>query len=425
MFWLIAGFGCAGVGAALALAVSVEIGVVLVVLGAGGLGVGVGLIWPSGTDIFKGLGAPASVEAEPGQLDDKEQRLGELISQRCDQVWEGIRDGRYVKREDGQVTDVDGGAIFNEIRDVVREVAALYHADSADAVREARVGDIAFAVRSATGDFLQLARQIPYVDPAGWSIREVMTRLEQVQKVRKLYNKLSSYQHYIKGATIAARLALGASPASIATWYVGGEAAKRVTGKVLTSYAEARLKELLESMVALVYLQVARMYDPRGAYRSAEWAALVEALRIHATIPGSDHNRKLLLDRVLGAQIPDEFATIALLSALAAHREPDSRTIPPVDFAPLLPEQRQAIADRLRDALADVKGLDTPAAREMIEDLERRLKCRIEVEAIRSGSSDGARANNGMRSAKTFLRRFLRRGWRSGRRALSRSENSP
>ena len=142
MFWLIAGFGCAGVGASLALAVSVEIGVALVVLGAGGLGVGVGLIWPSGTDIFKGLGAPASVEAEPGQLDDKEQRLGELISQRCDQVWEGIRDGRYVKREDGQVTDVDGGAIFNEIRDIVREVAALYHADSADAVREARVGDI-------------------------------------------------------------------------------------------------------------------------------------------------------------------------------------------------------------------------------------------------------------------------------------------
>ena len=424
VFWLFAGFGCAGVGVAFALVGSAEVGIALVVLGAVELGVAVGLAWSSDSDMLGGSGAITKVEQV--ELDDKEQHLGELISKRCDWVWEGIRDRRYVKYEDGRVVGPDGGAIFVEVQDIVKEVAALYHADSDDAMLEARIGDIVLAFRSASGDFLQRVRQIPYIDPAGWSVREVMTRLEQVQKGVELYRRLSPYQHYARGAMIAARLALGANPVSLAAWYVGGEAAKRVFGKVLGSIADAWLKDLLEGSVALVYLQVARTYDPRLAYRSADWVALVEVLRIHARIPGIDHNRKLLLDHILRAQILDEFAKMALLRALAADREPDARTIPPVDFVPLPPEQRQAIADRLRNILSEMKGLNVPTVGEMIEDLERRLECGVGIDVVRSGSPDYVRVKKGfvrgwVRSAKALLWR----GWRSGRRALSRSENSP
>ena len=420
VFWLVAGFGCAGVGVVFALVLSAEIGTALVVLGAVGLGVAVGLAWSPGGGTLGGLEAVTKVQQV--ELDDKEQHLGELISKRCDRVWEGIRDRRYVKYEDGRVVGPDGGAIFAEVQDVVKEVAALYHADSDDAMLEARIGDIALAFRSAAGDFLQLVRQLPYIDPAGWSVREVMTRLEQVQKGVELYRRLSPYQHYARGAMIAARLALGANPVSLAAWYVGGEAAKRVLGKVLGSIANARLEDLLEGSVALVYLQVARTYDPRLAYRSADWAALVEALRIHAQIPGIDHNRKLLLDHILRAQILDEFAKMALLRALAADREPDARTIPPVDFVPLPPEQRRAIADRLRDVLSQMEGLNVPTIGEMIEDLEHRLECEMGIDVVRSGRSGSPGFVRGrMRSAKVLLWR----GWRSGRRALSRSENFP
>ena len=66
-----------------------------------------------------------------------------------------------------------------------------------------------------------------------------------------------------------------------------------------------------------------------------DWAALVEALRIQACIPGVDRNRRVLLDRILGARIPDEFAKTALLRALAGDRKPDRRSASPIDLEEL------------------------------------------------------------------------------------------
>ena len=407
ILWLVVGLGGVVVGGVLTLAVSIEVWVALVVLGVV-------------TVMFAHIERSIEVRrtaTEPVLLDDKERRLGEMISKRCDWVWEGIRDRRYVKHEGGQFVGVNGGAIFEEARDIVGEVATLYHVDSDNAMLEARIGDVLFAVRQAIGALLQLAHQVPYLDPTGWSIREVVTRLEQVQKGISLYRQLSPYQHYARGALLLARLASGANPVSLAVWYaawyVGGQAAKWVAGKVLTPFAEKRLKGLLESVVALVYLQVARTYDPRLAYRSADWVAFVEMLRIHAQIPGSDHNRKLLLDHILRAQIADELSKLTLLRALADDREPDSRTAPPIDFASLLPEQRQAIADRLRDMLSDMKGLNVPAVVEAIEDLERRLQCRLEVDLMRYGSPDSACTKKGfMRSRMRSIKAHLRHWWR-------------
>ena len=319
--------------------------------------------------------------APPATLDERERRLGEMIRDRCDRVWDGIRDRRYVRREDGRIADLDGAAIFAELRDVVQEVAALYHADSDNAVLEARTGDIALAARSALGELLQTARQAPFVDPAGWSIKGVVTQLEQVQQGLALYKKLSPYEHYIQGALLAARLAAGSNPVGLAAWMLGTEAAKRVGSRFIRSRAEVWLKTLLESSVALVYLRVARIYDPRRSYRDPDWIALVEAIRIHACIPGIDHNRRRLLDRVLRAPIPDEFAKMALLRVLAEDRAPTPPAVPGVDLDELRPADRQAVGERLADLLGGMRGLRAPAAKAAIEDLQRRLPLPVDLGA--------------------------------------------
>ena len=413
--WLVVGLGGVGVGVAFALPVPGEAGVALVVLGIG-------------ITMFAAIERTIETrrtETETAQLDDKSRRLVEMIRSRRDRVWEGIRDQRYTKHEDGEIASPDVRAVFNEIEDIFREVAALYHADSHNAVFEARIGDIALAFRSAVGDLLELGDRVPFVDPAGWSLRKVMTRRDQIRRLLKLYRTLSPYRYHVKGAMIATRLALGANPISLAAWYVGSEVATRVGGQVLKSYVEARLKDPLERLVALVYLQAARTYDPRLAYRSADWVALVEVLRMHARISGIDHNRKLLLDRILRAQILDEFAKMALLRALAADREPDFQTIPLIDFALLHPEPRQEIADRLRDILAEMEGLNVPTVGEMIEDLECRLQCRIEVDVIRSGGPDFTNAKKGfMRDLVRSAKMLQWRRWRSGPRAPRRSRNA-
>lgn len=390
----------------LVLSVSPEVGIALFVLGAGMLAAGAAALrraaFAAELDrldvspaeltyhalrVARGMGDGGPVRLSAADLDEYEQRLGELIGTRCDRVWEGVRERRYVKRDRERVIDLDGEAIFTEIRDIVQEVATLYHAGSENAVLKARTGDIALAVRSAIGDLLHMVHQMPYVDPAAWSVESVVTRLEQAEKGLALYKKISPYEHYVNAAWIAARFAAGASPVSIAAWFIGTQGAKRIGGALFKRRAEVWAKELLEGSVGLVYLHVARIYDPQGVHRGPDWAALVEALRIHAAIPGVDHNRKLLLDRILRARIPDEFAKMALLRALAGDRELDRRSAPPVEMEQLGDAQREAVAERLRELLSEMQGPDTEAARAAIDDLEDRLGARV----VERGADTGGR----------------------------------
>ena len=405
--WLLGGLGCAAVGVILALSVSPEAGIALFVLGAGVLAAGAAALRraASAAELDRLDVSPAELtyhalrvaraagDVEPARLsaadlDDNERRLGELIGARCDRVWEGVRERRYVKRDGERVIDLDGAAIFTEIRDIVQEVAALYHAGSENAVLKARTGDVALAVRSAIGDLLHLAHQVPYVDPVAWSVESVVTRLEQAEKGLALYKRISPYERYVNAAWIAARFAAGASPLSIAAWFIGTEGAKRIGGRLLKRRAEAWAKELLEGSIGLVYLHVARIYDPQRVQRGPDWAALVEALRIHARIPGVDHNRKLLLDRILRARIPDEFAKMALLRALAGDREPDGRSAPPVAVEQLGAEQRDAISGLLKELLSEMQGLDADAARAAIDDLEDRVGAHL----VERGADASARS---------------------------------
>ena len=78
---------------------------------------------------------------EPLVLDETDRRLGKMIQERCDRVWEGIDVRRYVIRKGGQVAGLDGGATLAEIREIVRDVARLYSADTDNPVMEARIGD--------------------------------------------------------------------------------------------------------------------------------------------------------------------------------------------------------------------------------------------------------------------------------------------
>ena len=446
--WLVAGCGVTVAGVALLLLLSVEVGIALILLGAGALGFAAGLMRSAAVDrglvaeverhidelrerdlrevekrwlaegvspveqawsaLQRSHGSETDGTSELNRASELDARLGRMIQARCERVWDGIRDRRYVKQLHGEIAGLDGRAIFEEVRNVVTEVARLYGKDAEKAELDARIGDIAFAARSAIGDLLQVARQLPVIDVTSLTVREVVTRLEQVQKARNLYRTYTHYQHYVRGATLAARLALGMNPVTLAAWTIGWEAFTRVGAPVLKRYAEGWLKELLEGSVALVYLQVARTYDPGHTYRSADWLGLAEALRIHKLVPGIDHNRKLLLGRILRAQIPDEFAKLALLRALADDGEPDSTLTPPVDFASLRPAQRQAIAECLGAVLRDMRGLNEPKASKAIEDMEKGLSMGLRIDLIDAGSREEIRIEEGFIQLAMLARDWCR-----------------
>lgn len=395
-------------GMVLALSASIEIGMAIVLLGCGAVGFALGLVRSRAADrvlvaeverqiderrardlraaeerwraegvspveqSYHALLQPGAAETE-APLPELDARLGELIQARCDRVWQGIRERRYVCEKNGRIVGLDGGAIFAELREVVKEVARLYKRDEDRAELEVRIGDVALSARSVIAELLQAVRQTPIMDVSGWTVAEVVTALERVQRARHLYRKVTPWKHYVSGLTLGLRIVMGVNPVTLAAWTIGQEAATRIGGHVLKTYGEVWLKDLFEGAVALVYLRVARMYDPQQTYRSADWLALVDALRIHRRVPGIDENRRLLLDCILRAPIPDEFARLALLRALADDAEPDLTLTPPVDLTSLAPTQRRAVADCLVAILQSMQGLNEKRATEEIGAIEKRL----------------------------------------------------
>ena len=339
--------------------------------------------------------APA---AAPVAANDIDRRLADLARQCCDRVWKGIEEKRYWRQVDGKTVGLDLGVIGKEIEDVVREVAGLYHRETNDPVMQARLGDIVLTSRSVLGEILQIARLVPLVDLPAQSLATVKTRLEQVQQVRKAYQFYARYRYLVDLATGAARVGAGSNPVTAAAWFVGGKALSVAGAHIATKYFNAWLRDALESSVALVYEHVARIYDPGRVLRSADYAALVLALDVHRRIPGVDHNRRLLLDHILRARIPDEFAKLALLRALADDVAPDAVEAPPVDPRALPPAKRQAITDRLIAILPAMRGLDEPEASQAIEDLENSLGHGLHVSLVLSGSRAAVRVQEGFES---------------------------
>ena len=339
---------------------------------------------------------PAAAAAPANDID---RRLAVLIRQRCDRVWSGIKEKRYWRQVDGKTVGPDLGAIGKELEGVVREVAGLYHRDRDDPVMEARLGEILLTGRSVLGELLgqlqQIAHFMPIIDLPAQSLATVKTRLEQIQQVRKAYRFYARYRRVIDAGSTATRVALGMNPVTSVAWLVGGETLRFAGAHVAKKYVDAWLRDALESSVALVYEHVARTYDPGWVQRSADYAALVAALDVHSRIPGVDHNRRLLLDRILRARIPDEFAKLALLRALADDGVPAAAEAPLVDLRSLPPAKRQAITDRLVEILPALRGLDEPEASQAIEDLESRLGLGLQIPLVRSGSRAAVRVEEG------------------------------
>ena len=330
------------------------------------------------------------------QSEDTDHRLAELIRKRCDWVWQGIEQGRYWRQAEDQTTvGPDLNAVGEDIQDVVREVAGLYHQNADNPIMEARLGDIVLTSRSILGEVLQVARLAPVVDLPGRSVATVKTMLEQAKQLRDLYRRIAPYTPYLNYASIATRFALGVNPVTLAVWFLGGRVLTYAGTRVAEKYLRAWLRDTLENAVALVYERVACTYDPRRVPLSADSAALVEALDVQRRIPGIDRNRKLLLDRILRAPIPDEFAKMTLLRALADDGVPDAAEMPRVDFRSLAPAKRQAIADRLVEILPDMRGLNEPNASQAIEDLESQLGRGLQVDLIVCGSRVEVRVEEG------------------------------
>jgi hypothetical protein len=343
-------------------------------------------------------GPPLEIEELAG-LRQADQRLVELYRKRTEAIWQKLLTKRYFS-PDGRVADRK--EIWAEIDGITREVASLYHVNAADSLIEARCGQVLLTLSHIFGRLHELIA-LPVVDLRQKSIREILELLQRVARLRQAGQLISDYSPYFRPVYYVGRVWFGANPLGLIASYLASEAATRV----LKNKAEQWLMGLLDQFVWTLYVHLAMIYGGLPGNRSAESLAYAHVIAVHSAVQGIDANRRVLEERILAADLWNDYDRLELLKALAKN---DASVLGPIDahlkaLVELLDDaERNQLADLVAETLSQLRGLRAPRAVAAIHKLERILGRGLAVDYGHSGQTWEVRAEDGWHALALLAR---------------------
>lgn len=320
-------------------------------------------------------------------LTQEQEAVQALAEKRCLRVWEDISKGRYFDGDDG---GLNHAAIWADIEEAVGDVAEVYGKPRERAFMTARVADITVGIRSISSELLDIARSIPVIDLGTWTPDEVVRSLRRGAVAIGVAEKGAAAYRYAKPLVYGARVAfLGANaPLMIGMW-VADELTRTLQTRALNwtkqQAQQWAVGSLVNQAVATIYRQAALLHRP-GGQRTLDWYVLAETCAIHQAIPGSDANRRLLLEGVLEAPIFDEYERLDLLRAVAKDRAPRLLALTDSTYESHSASEREAVARGLEGVLRGMQGLSSPEARAAIAAAGARLDHSVSVNFGASGA---------------------------------------
>jgi len=309
---------------------------------------------------------PAYDPARHIELLPIEAALAEAAGAHAERVWSRIAAGRYTRPE----------ALWAEVSEAASRVSDLFDGDAP------RLGDALGATRDAAAQLLERAAEVPFIDLPSWTTNDLVRRLASVEKARSAWQVAGPY---VTAAVWTSRFLRGVHPA----WQIAGGALETAA----TRWTQRHLAGLVEAMVALMYVHLARACDPELGRYATDARVLDEALRVHAAAPGIDANRRRLLVAINEAALADEGHRRTLLRLLAADAPPPG-ALP--DYRPLPAPTRRALASRLTTLLGDLNGLSEPCVRDVLGGLEYRLGHGLALDYLTSSVSAGFKVREGL-----------------------------
>ncbi len=305
-----------------------------------------------------------------------EAALAEAAGAHAERIWAGIAEGRYFQPAQSGGARPGVAAMLAELYAAAQTVAQIFQAPPAP------IGATMGAVRDAAGQLLERAAAVPFVDLPGWTMDDLARRLGVVERARQGWQVAGPY---VRAAVWTHRFMRGLHP----VWQVAGGALESAAAR----WTERHLAGLVEAVVALVYVHLARASVPDLTRYTLDACALEEVLRVHAAGPGIDPNRQRLLAAILAAPLPDEAHRRHLLRLLTADAAPGG-VLP--DYRTLSTSARRALATRLTELLAELHGLADPRVRDVLTGIEHRLGHGLALDYLASAVSVRFRARAGL-----------------------------
>ena len=334
--------------------------------------------------------------AEQGALAKKDRELNELLEAETKQLFEHIRCNKY-----GAGNRVQLDAIREDAHRLVSRVAHLYQPDVENPLLETNLSLVIRAASRCCLQFLTIIETLP-VNVSDRSINSLYQLTRNAVEAFRLYRVAEPYMPYMKNVMYLSRLALGANPVSLGTWWFVQTFGQKGAQAVATRLVNRRAILLLRDLVRTVGLEVASIYGGEIRYRDANWLYAVELVELSHKFPLSRESLSRALQEIGALKFRSEYDRLFFYRCLAAH---DSSH--PERFharAVLSQEERHSIATRLEKFLElHVHGKRTTAVNAWRQEVEKRLAVKLIVSAPRQSLSEARQRDEAIRSLASFL----------------------
>lgn len=318
---------------------------------------------------------PVDLSAErsrpaPVELVAKDRALLELLRQQTAQLYDNILRNKYAAG--GQVLI---GPIRDDLVALVTRVAQIYQPQVQQPLLEASLEDIFRAISRASLQFLAALDELP-VDVQRASLSTLHTYVQGAVKTWRMYKSAEPYWPYVNTAYYLSRLALGANPVTMGTWWFLSHLGKRGAQALAQHLINRQALALVSNLVRIVGYEAAGVFGGDFRHRDANWIYAAELTELVQAFPLSRESLSHALHEIGTLHLRSEYDRTYLYRCLA-----DRLSAHPERYAAcvlLSVEERRAVADRLERFLERFIHGKTPARlSRWREGVEQRLGVKV------------------------------------------------
>lgn len=336
--------------------------------------------------------APA---AAPEELAAKDRELHELLRQQTAQLYENILQNKYA---------AGGKVLLAPIRDdlvaLVTRVARIYQPQVEQPLLEASLEDIFRGVSRASLQLLAALDELP-VDVQRASLSTLYSYVQGAVKTWRMYKSAEPYWPYVNTAYYLSRLAMGANPVTMGTWWFLSHLGRRGAQALAQHLINRQALALLSNLVRIVGYEAASVFGGDFRHRDPNWIYATELTELVRSFPLSRESLSHALREIGTLHLRSEYDRTFLYRCLAERQTAHPERYPACEL--LSVEERRAIADRLERFLEHfIHGRTTDRLRHWRQGVEQRLGVKLSgsVPATAAPRQQQAEA---LRSLASFL----------------------
>jgi hypothetical protein len=342
------------------------------------------------------LSRPPPREEPLPELAQKDRQLLELLQRESERVFEDILQNKYAP--DGQFRVL---VARDDVVDLIRRVARIYRPEAENPLLETNLERVFRAASRACLQFLVVLEQLPLSVPRH-DLNSLYGYVRQAVKAYGMYRNAEPYFPYLSGAYSLGRLALGASPISLGTWWLARQVGTKVAKDWMTRLVNRQALQLLHSVVRVIGFEVASLYSDSFRWRDANWIYAAEVTELASSLPLSRAGLALALKELGAIQLRNEYDRVFLYRCLAEHRSAQPERYRATDV--LTTEERQLVAGRLERLLQTAFRDWRPKRLQRWQaGVEERLAVKLAVGGLAPPRAEEDQVQEGLRALASFL----------------------